>query len=209
MAHVDSMVALWDWRRRVAELYAQVRSSEPRAGWNLWRATRDELFRSHPQSPLESSRRAGFPGLSYFDHDASLRVLVGLVPAAGREPIGIDLGRDGLISLAAFAQTKGLAERFGCELTLYWIEGYGGGVFLPFKDATSGVETYGGGRYLLDTIKGADLGCTRDGRAILDFNFAYQPSCSYSAQWVCPLAPAENALPAAVRGGERLAASRP
>jgi uncharacterized protein len=209
VSHVDGMVALWDWRRRVAELYAQVRASEPRPGWELWRAARDELFRSHTQSPLEPSQRAAFPGLSYFDYDASLRVPVSLVPAAGREPIRIDLGCDGLISLTAFAQTKGLRDLFGGELTLYWIEGYGGGVFLPFKDATSGAESYGGGRYLLDTIKGADLGCMYDGRAILDFNFAYQPSCSYSEQWVCPLAPAENALPAAVRAGERLARSKP
>jgi uncharacterized protein (DUF1684 family) len=116
----------------------------------------------------------------------------------------IDLGRDGAISLTAFAQTKGLAERVGGELTLYWIGGYGGGVFLPFKDATAGAETYGAGRYLLDTIKGADLGSADDGRTIVDFNFAYQPSCSYSDQWICPLAPPENFLPAAIRAGERL-----
>ena len=204
MSGVHDTVALWDWRRRVAELYGQVRGSEPRAAWQLWRTTRDALFRNHSQSPLEPAQRAGFAGLAYFDYDARLRVAVSLAPAPGREPLRIDLGRDGVISLTAFAQTSGLAEGFGGELTLYWIEGYGGGVFLPFKDATSGAETYGGGRYLLDTLKGADLGSTDDGRAILDFNFAYQPSCSYSEQWVCPLAPSENFLPAAIRAGERL-----
>jgi uncharacterized protein (DUF1684 family) len=207
-SHVVSMVALWDWRRRVAELYARVRASEPRAGWEFWRAARDDLFRNHPQSPLEPSQRAGFPGLSYFDYDASLRVAASLAPVASRDPVRVDLGRDGVIALSAFARTEGLAQKFGRELTLYWIEGYGGGVFLPFKDATCSAQTYGGGRYLLDTIKGADLGCTSDGRAILDFNFAYQPSCSYSEQWVCPLAPADNVLPAAIRGGERLTPSR-
>jgi uncharacterized protein (DUF1684 family) len=103
-----------------------------------------------------------------------------------------------------FARTAGLRQRLGDELTLYWIGGYGGGVFLPFKDATSGRETYGGGRYLLDTIKSADLGTTADGAVILDFNFAYNPSCAYSDRWTCPLAPAANQLPAAVRAGERM-----
>jgi uncharacterized protein (DUF1684 family) len=80
--------------------------------------------------------------------------------------------------------------------------GYGGGTFLPFADATSGRETYGAGRYLLDTIKGADLGHQRD-RVILDFNFAYFPSCAYSPRYICPLAPAGNRLPQPIRAGER------
>jgi uncharacterized protein (DUF1684 family) len=88
-------------------------------------------------------------------------------------------------------------------LSLFWVEGYGGGVFLSFRDATSGKETYGAGRYLLDTVKGADLGL-EDGRLVLDFNLAYQPSCSYDPAWACPLAPPENRLPVAVRAGERL-----
>jgi len=78
-------------------------------------------------------------------------------------------------------------------------------VFLPVRDATSGSESYGAGRYLLDTVKGADLGLS-DGRLVLDFNFAYNPSCSYAARWTCPLAPPANQLHAAVRGSERTAA---
>ena len=89
------------------------------------------------------------------------------------------------------------------SLELYWLEGYGGGLFLPFADLTSGEETYGGGRYILDTIKGADLGMN-EGRLLLDFNFAYNPSCSYDPNWVCPLAPVENRLPIPIRAGERL-----
>ena len=76
-------------------------------------------------------------------------------------------------------------------------------MFLPFLDATSGKESYGGGRYLLDTIKSADHGTTPDGKTVLDFNFAYNPSCYYSPRWICPLAPRTNRLPAPVRGGER------
>ncbi|MGH6914787.1 MAG: DUF1684 domain-containing protein, partial [Geminicoccales bacterium] len=100
---------------------------------------------------------------------------------------------------------EGLERRLGVELCVYWIGGYGGGVFLPFRDATSGRQTYGGGRYLLDSIKSADLGETSDGRVILDFNFAYHPSCAYSDRWICPLSPVENTLPVAIRAGERLA----
>ena len=73
---------------------------------------------------------------------------------------------------------------------------------MPFADATSGDETYGAGRYVLDTIKGADLGVDGD-RLVLDFNFAYNPSCSYDPRWVCPLAPPANRLAVAVRAGER------
>ena len=89
-------------------------------------------------------------------------------------------------------------------LELYLLEGYGGGLLVPFADATSGRETYGAGRYLLDTIKGADLG-QGQGRLVLDFNFAYQPSCSYDPRWLCPLAPPANRLALPVRAGERLA----
>ncbi|GLS21105.1 hypothetical protein GCM10007874_41220 [Labrys miyagiensis] len=111
--------------------------------------------------------------------------------------------------MRAFAQTHGLRDGLGVELTLYWIEGYGGGVFLPFTDETSGVETYGGGRYLLDTIKGADLGPVRPGSVLfLDFNFSYFPSCAYSSRYVCPLAPPTNRLPRPVHAGERLVANQ-
>jgi uncharacterized protein (DUF1684 family) len=75
-------------------------------------------------------------------------------------------------------------------------------VYLCFADATSGDETYGAGRYLLDTVKGSDLG-SENGSLVLDFNFAYNPSCCYDPRWVCPLAPPENRLPIPIRGGER------
>ena len=90
---------------------------------------------------------------------------------------------------------------FGSD-DVYWIEVYGGGVFVPFRDATSGSETYGAGRYLLDTIKGADLGGEGD-RLILDFNYAYNPSCAYDPRWSCPLAPAVNWLQVPIQAGER------
>ena len=80
---------------------------------------------------------------------------------------------------------------------------YGGGVFLPFRDETNGATTYGAGRYVLDTVKGADLGGA-DGRLVVDFNYAYHPSCAYDPRWSCPLAPATNRLVGPVEAGERL-----
>lgn len=192
---------LWTWRRTVADLYARVRSTgDAVVAWQDWRAVRDDLFRSHPQSPLDEP--AGFGGLAYFDYDPALRFLVGVVPHTGPE-LELPGGADGMLRLQPFALTSGLQAALGRELTLYWLLGYCGGVFLPFSDATSARETYGAGRYLLDTIKSADLGTAPDGRTVLDFNFAYNPSCAYSVRWVCPLAPAENRLPVPVRAGEK------
>jgi uncharacterized protein (DUF1684 family) len=86
------------------------------------------------------------------------------------------------------------------------MEGYAGGLFLPFRDATNGTETYGAGRYLLDAAKSADLGGDLErGTLRLDFNFAYQPSCAFDPKWACPLAPPENWLDIPIRGGERIA----
>ena len=195
--------ALWDWRRRVSDLYGAVRAEpDPRRAWHLWRETRDGLFRGHPQSPLEPDARRGFTTLPCFDYDPGLRFAVAIEPLAA-EPVTAEAGRDGALTLRPFARTRGLEAPLGAELTLYWLAGYCGGVFLPFADATSGTETYGGGRYLLDTIKSADLGTDAEGRTVLDFNFSYNPSCSYSPAYVCPLSPPANRLRAAVRAGER------
>jgi uncharacterized protein (DUF1684 family) len=92
------------------------------------------------------------------------------------------------------------------RLELYWMEGYAGGLFLPFRDATNGSETYGAGRYVLDAAKSADLGGDPlAGTVVLDFNFAFQPSCAFDPKWACPLAPPANRLDVPIRAGERLA----
>ncbi len=195
---------LADWRRQIAQLYERIRSEpDPKASWRDWRDTRNRLFASHPQSPVPADGRAAFSGIACFDYDPALRVLAELGPTEEEPAERLELGTDGAVDLTPAGRTRGLAGVLGGELTIYWISTYGGGMLLPFTDATSGGETYGGGRYLLDGIKGADLGM-QDGRMVFDFNFAYHPSCVYSAAWTCPLAPPGNRLPTAVRGGERL-----
>jgi len=187
----------------VFELYAEVRSlRDPMAAWDLWRATRNELFAAHPQTPLPKETRANFNGLPYFDYDPELRVLATVEPA---ERLQREIATSGEhpYSFTRFARAVFALHGQGQSLDLYWLDGYGGGVYLCFADATSGDETYGAGRYLLDTVKGSDLGSER-GRLVLDFNFAYNPSCAYDDRWSCPLAPAENRLSLAVEAGERM-----
>ena len=192
---------LLDWKRRIFDLYRAVRADDDHAGaWRTWRAARDELIATHPQSPLDSSRRAGVKP-SYFEYDPAARVHAEVV-SLKLEHAQLPMSRDDGTSFTRFGNA--VFELYGVQLTLglYWLEAYGGGVFLSFTDETSRDETYGAGRYLLDTVKGADLG-TNDGKLVLDFNFAFNPSCAYDARWACPLAPAENRLPVPVRAGER------
>jgi uncharacterized protein len=193
---------LLDWKQKVAELYREIRASRaPSAAWTSWRTGREALFRNHPQSPLPEGDRGAGRMPAYYPYDPAARVLADVADA---DPVSREVAAsDG----AAYRFTRFAVARFtlagqACELGLHWLDGYSGGLFLPFRDATCGTETYGGGRYLLDTVKGADLG-VENGRLILDFNFAYNPSCAYDWHWSCPLAPPENRLAVAVRAGER------
>lgn len=195
---------LLDYRRTVAEMYARVRSEEKdfagRCG--RFRDERNVLFAGHPQSPLPAEDKSGFDGLEYFDYDPALRHVLPVEHDVEPDTLEIELQDDGLLRLRRFGRVRLPGELEGSSLSLFWIEGYGGGVFLPFKDETSGRGTYGGGRYLLDTIKHADLG-QKDGCLVLDFNYAYNPSCAYNPDWVCPLSPPENTLPGEIRAGEK------
>ena len=198
---MDGTLDLDDWRRRVALLYL-TGPAEGEAGAAAFRRGRDELFRHHPQSALDEGQRARFAGLAWFAYDPAARVAAELRPAGDDRELAVDTGgEDGTVR---YRRVGRLATPFG-HLTLFWTLGYGGGLFLPFRDATAGAETYGGGRYLTDTIKGTfGRGLVRHGgELVLDFNYAYNPSCAYAARWACPLAPPENHLPVPVRAGER------
>lgn len=202
----NAILALADWRRRVSDLYGLVRgAAEPERGWEIWRDTRDEMFRLHAQSPIGAAVRGAYSGVPVFAYDPAARFLVDVEKTDGALEQTWNIAADGALRLIPGLRTVGLQHALGAELTIFQIQGYGGGLFLPFKDATSGAETYGGGRYLIDAIKGADLGM-EDGRLVLDFNFAYHPSCRHSDAWVCPLAPSENTLPVEMRAGERMTA---
>jgi uncharacterized protein len=164
----------------------------------LWRSTRDELFRAHPQSALPPTERTTFRGLPYYAYDPRFakRGKVRALPEE-RYDVGTSDGR--VIPFVRF----GAVDLDVGSLEVFWLDAYSGGVFLPFRDATAGKTTYGGGRYLLDTAKSADLGAIGN-ELVLDFNFAYHPSCRYDPKWVCPLAPPGNRLQIAIEAGERM-----
>jgi uncharacterized protein (DUF1684 family) len=192
---------LADWRRRVGELYATVRhETEPSRAHDIWRRGRDELFRQHPQSPLLADDPLRETGLPYYEYAPELRCEAALVPARTTERRDVET-TDGTVTFDLVGRVS--VPDLDVGLDVWWLAGYGGGLFLPVRDGTARTETYGGGRYLLDTVKGADLG-SRDGRLVLDFNFLYHPSCRYSPDWVCPLAPEGNTTDVAIRAGERL-----
>jgi uncharacterized protein (DUF1684 family) len=181
---------LADWRERVARLYL---SDLDLTGF---RRERDDLFATHPQSPV----RSRFTGLRYFPPDPTAIMSVLLRPASGT--LEMDTGDpDGVVRCSRV----GIATTPYGPLTLWWIEAYGGGLFLPFRDATCDAESYKGGRYLTDTIKGTygrGVVVPRSGVVRLDFNYAYNPASAYDGSWTCPLPPPENQVTAEIRAGE-------
>jgi hypothetical protein len=200
--HLD----LADWRRRVAALYLAMRGDRRAAPLRLvnFRAGKDRLFAEHPASPIPEAARRDFRGLAYWRHDPALRFTATLEPDP--ESTGLDVPRSDDGPAMPFARIGWVSFRVDgqdCRLGVYWLNEYAGGIFIPFRDATSGHETYGGGRYLWDSAKGADLGSDGD-ELVLDFNYAYHPSCAYDARWSCPLAPVENRLAVPIAAGERL-----
>jgi uncharacterized protein (DUF1684 family) len=209
-------LTLADWRRRIATLYAEVRAmatADPAAALAHWRAVRERLYREHPQSPIPAGARDTF-GALHFDHDPMLRFHAVVEPDPPAEPgaQSLQLPNSGTDTLS-FSRLGRVRLPFpdGEQvLSVFWMAGYAGGLFIPFRDATNGATTYGAGRYLVDAAKSADLGAEPGPdpgtwALILDFNFATQPSCAFDPRWACPLAPPENRLDIEVRAGERLA----
>ena len=200
---VPAVVSLAEWRRAATELYGSIRADNDHArAWKRWCDMRRDMFSSHPQSPIPAAERATYGGPFVYPYDPRGRILADLDPLEGDV---VDVGTSDGHATRMIRFARAHFELFGriAALDLFWLDQYGGGIYLAFRDATSGDGTYGGGRYLLDTVKGADLGVDGE-RLVLDFNFAYQPSCSYDPSWSCPLPPAENTLSFAVPVGERL-----
>ncbi|MEM6428983.1 MAG: DUF1684 domain-containing protein [Deinococcota bacterium] len=193
---------LTDYRRQVAALYAKIRADDnPERAHATFIQTRNTLFAEHSQSPLDATQKQSFAGLQGFAYDPAYRFVVQPHGDVEDEVFDIKLRDDGIIQIRRVARVELPLPQGTAYLSLFWVEGYGGGLFLPFRDSTNSTQTYGGGRYLLDTIKHADLGMVEDG-LVLDFNFAYNPSCAYNSAWDCPLAPFENRLEQPIFAGE-------
>jgi uncharacterized protein (DUF1684 family) len=224
----SEFLELLDWRRRVASLFIDWREAsayDAAVATAAFRAGKDRLFAKHPQSPLRPEAGAASPGLDYWPYDGAYRMTVDLEPVEGMgrphddesssgspgsvvRPLVLPSSGPGSIRFRRIGRVRLVGPLAGRTLAVFWIDAYGGGLFLPFRDATSGWETYGAGRYLLDTIKSADHGGDMAmATLLLDFNLAFHPSCTYDPRWVCPLAPRENTLDVAVPVGERLSAS--
>ncbi len=191
--------AVLDWRRSVAALYRAVRDEfDPAAAHRIWIETRQRMVSEHPASPNPSAV------LQVADYDPAWRFVLDVEPAVAAARLEIATGTDGVVPFERIGRV--VAPRVG-ELDLWWLDSYGGGVWLPVRDASP--QTYGGGRYVLDTVKGADLGGAIDGARgggslVIDFNFAYNPSCAYDEAWACPLAPAGNRTSVEIPVGELL-----
>jgi uncharacterized protein len=191
------------WRREISALYAAVRAEkDPARGHAVWRAGRDELFRRHPQSPLPPDDPMRETGVPYWPYDPALRFELPVIAPGEQVSLALPTDGDGETGMRLVGRVT-LPEPIGGTLGVWWLRQYAGGLFVPLRDATAGAETYGGGRYVLDTAKGADLGGTPE-TLVIDLNFAYHPSCRYDVAWQCPLAPAENRISARIAGGERM-----
>lgn len=201
--HLD----LADWRRRMAATYDVLRSDSRAAPARLlgFRAAKDRLFATHPSSPVVAAARRDFRGLAYWRHDAALAFRLPLEPDPNAPPLEVPLSSEGpSMPYVRIGWVSFVVNGTPARLAVYWLNEYAGGIFIPFRDATSGTESYGGGRYLWDSGKGADLGSDGE-QLVIDFNYAYHPSCVYDPIWSCPLAPQENWLTVPIRAGERLA----
>jgi uncharacterized protein len=201
---------LYEYRCRVATFYSE-RNEAFLAGEDMeriaqrFRAERDRLFAEHSQSALDEEQKRIFQGLSYFPYRSDLRVVAEIEVESSPQQQMVVMNADEQMTMATVGRLHFAVEGQSVHLSLYWLEIYGGGLFLPFRDQSCPQESYGGGRYLFDTMKGSGPlpGGESGKQLVLDFNYAYNPSCAYNSRWVCPLAPQENRLTVAIRAGEK------
>ena len=202
---------LYDYRGNVAEMYrmrrqATLAGEDAAAILQRFREAREKLFASHPQSALDEEQKQNFQGLHYFPYNHTMCVVAVIDTDVEQNRLTVVMNAEESMTMTTVGRLHFNIEGQEVELSLYWLNIYGGGLFLPFRDTTSPAMSYGGGRYLFDTIKGSDFlpapGALGKDRILLDFNYAYNPSCAYNDRWVCPLAPVENRLNVAIRAGE-------
>jgi uncharacterized protein (DUF1684 family) len=197
--------ALIGWREAVAEIYRTVRETHRQGAeraWRRFRSERDALYARHPCSALTDAEKLRFESFENFPYDPEL-CFVGEVAYGGEEMSHAVPISEGVLPCRRIGEARFEFRGRRHSLSLFWLDIYGGGLWLPVGDETNGDTSYGGGRYLFDTAKGANLGFSGDGRKILlDMNFLYPPSCALNSQWVCPLCPPENRLPFRIEAGE-------
>jgi uncharacterized protein len=202
---VDNVqLAMIDWRRRTSHLYARVRAqADPAVGHALWRAERDVMFRTHPESPLPPGDRMRTTGIPYWPYNPGMRFELPVEPVQDERLLDLRISSKGALKLRLLGHVR-LPAPLDFELAVWRLQQYGGGLFVPLRDGTAGTSTYNGGRHLIDMVKGTDLGGT-DTSIIVDLNFAYHPSSAYEPSWTSPLAPPENTTAVPVYAGEMLA----
>ena len=192
-------------------LYASLRADERPGPMRAvaFRSARDRLFGEHPASPVPADAAPRLPRVSPTSATTRpSRSSARLEPDPDAAPLDVPRSGEGpQLPFARIGWVRFAIDGSPCRLSVFWLNEYAGGIFIPFRDATSGSETYGGGRYLWDSAKGADLGTDGD-EMVLDFNYAYHPSCVYDPVWSCPLAPQENWLPVADPRRRAAAATR-
>lgn len=157
------------------------------------RAEKDRFFRTNAYSPIQD--RAGFTGLSYYPPDPAMRFELPLQPAAQHEELMFQTSTGDERLYYRLGTVQFNIEGEPAQLAVYKSPDHDD-LFMPFRDATSGNQTYGAGRYL----EPVDLG---GGKLLVDFNLAYNPFCAYSEHYSCPLPPLENWLKVPVRAGEK------
>jgi uncharacterized protein (DUF1684 family) len=160
-----------------------------------FRKERDEFFRTDHHSPLAHEQTHHFTGLEYFPENPELVVVSELEPhpEGGEVTMETSTGEAQVYDRAAVIHFSVDGEP--AQVTLYRPKGEDS-FFLPFRDALSGRETYGAGRYL-------DVPPPHNGHVVVDFNYAYNPSCAYNPKFSCPLPPRENWLQVPIRAGEK------
>ena len=193
------MLDLLDYRRRVAGTYNLIRSkgtSKPES-FSAFRASRDELFAQHPQSPLDTEQKLSFTHLNYYPYNPAYRVLAEVQLLDAPLEYESDGGDDGAVKIRQIGTVDISLPHGSGSLGVFWIAGYGGGVFIPFRDATNGDSTYGAGRFLYSELP-------QGGKVELDFNQATNPFCAYTPYATCPLPPSQNRLDFRVEAGEKV-----
>lgn len=162
------------------------------AGLKEFRKRKDEFFKTGHESPIPIQEQHSFSGLKYFPEDPNLRFLLDL-ERLPEESIEFTTSTGEKRQFTKIGKLKFSINGQPATLILYQADS--ASYFLPFRDATSGAETYSAGRYV-EVVQ-------KDGKFELDFNYAYNPYCAYSVGYSCPLPPPENWLKVSIRAGEK------